>query len=124
MNCPECDSEMVKSQMLFGAEFDYCRTCRKELSETIQPVKVPKFWSKDSGLPLHDFLQGSSKPPPTWPDPKEDPAKQTPSFNHLQPQQPRPSPVAKDVDLWQQAQGSGVNNVYGDDELTIEDGGD
>lgn len=32
---------MVKSQMLTGAEFDYCRTCRKELAEMIQPELEP-----------------------------------------------------------------------------------
>ena len=33
MICPQCSNLMVKSYMLQGEEFDYCRTCKKELSE-------------------------------------------------------------------------------------------
>ncbi len=37
MNCPQCSNEMVKARATArGDEYDYCRTCRKELSE-MQP---------------------------------------------------------------------------------------
>lgn len=31
MKCPTCSTETIKSYMLLGDEFDYCRTCKKEV---------------------------------------------------------------------------------------------
>lgn len=37
MTCPQCNSEMVKAKATdFGQEYDYCRGCKKELSEMIK----------------------------------------------------------------------------------------
>lgn len=34
MNCPQCSNEMILAKATdFGAEYHYCRTCKKELSE-------------------------------------------------------------------------------------------
>jgi len=70
MRCPECKSEMVKSQMLFGQEFDYCRECKKELSELIvtNPFKSPTP-VKTVTLPVNPRLQPGWQPGPqdTWP---------------------------------------------------------
>ena len=34
MNCPVCLNLMIKAKATnFGEEYDYCRTCKKELSE-------------------------------------------------------------------------------------------
>lgn len=34
MNCPACNGLMIKARATnFGSEYDYCRTCKKELSE-------------------------------------------------------------------------------------------
>lgn len=45
MNCPQCAMEMIKAKATnFGEEYDYCRTCKKELSEM-----VPKL-----GLKIED----------------------------------------------------------------------
>ena len=34
MTCPTCSNDMVKAKATdFGEEYDYCRTCKKELKE-------------------------------------------------------------------------------------------
>ena len=34
MNCPICSNKMIKTKATaFGDEYDYCRTCKKELKE-------------------------------------------------------------------------------------------
>jgi hypothetical protein len=42
MNCPICKNEMVKARATnFGEDYDYCRTCKKELKELqAQPIYV------------------------------------------------------------------------------------
>lgn len=41
MNCPVCANSMVKARATsFGEEYDYCRTCKKELAEMIA---IPKL---------------------------------------------------------------------------------
>lgn len=43
MNCPTCKNEMVKAKATnFGDEYDYCRTCKKELKEMEAPCLVVK----------------------------------------------------------------------------------
>jgi hypothetical protein len=50
INCPQCSKPMIKSYMLSGDEFDYCRTCKKELSEMqVQSIKQ----GVDTLLTLH-----------------------------------------------------------------------
>ena len=49
MNCPQCNSEMIRAQATdFGEAYDFCRTCKKELKE-LQP-KVREYV-----LPAIDF---------------------------------------------------------------------
>lgn len=43
MNCPQCQTEMVKARATnFGEEYDYCRSCKKELKELQQAKVAPK----------------------------------------------------------------------------------
>lgn len=51
MICPQCGNEMVKSYMLQGGEFDYCRTCKKELAEMTQ-----KLEDANEDDEVHDFI--------------------------------------------------------------------
>jgi hypothetical protein len=39
VKCPACDSEMVKARATnHGPDYDYCRTCKKEMSELPPPA--------------------------------------------------------------------------------------
>lgn len=54
MNCPQCKNLMVKAKATaFGEEYDYCRTCKKELKEfkvedaafnALDQVTIPGHW--------------------------------------------------------------------------------
>jgi hypothetical protein len=41
VNCPKCTTEMVKVQVSnFSDPYDYCRACKKELSELIKIIPI------------------------------------------------------------------------------------
>lgn len=41
MNCPKCQNDMIKTRAKNnGEEFDYCRTCKKELAEIEEEFAV------------------------------------------------------------------------------------
>lgn len=52
--CPKCSNLMVKSYMLNGDEFDYCRTCKKELSE-LQTTSTEKLSKISSTRTFHNM---------------------------------------------------------------------
>lgn len=59
MRCPICTNDMVKASVGNGTpSYDYCRTCKKELSEMVIPFKpLPGF------LRYRDFSGGLTEYP-------------------------------------------------------------
>ena len=59
MTCPQCNSDMVKSYMLGGDEFFYCKTCKKELAEmqSSLPYKTPQ--NRKLHRAFHELCQTS-----------------------------------------------------------------
>lgn len=33
MKCPQCNNDLIKVSLQFSGEYDYCRTCKKELKD-------------------------------------------------------------------------------------------
>lgn len=66
MNCPKCSTEMVKARASnFGPEYDYCRTCKKELAEIIPGMLAPgeKLVTEQTWRRAGDTMEVKISPP-------------------------------------------------------------
>lgn len=58
MSCPTCTAEMVKARATaFGEEYDYCRSCKKELKEMVPATSLPSEVALPDYIP--DFIMES-----------------------------------------------------------------
>ncbi len=75
MTCPQCKNLMVKAKATnFGEEYDYCRTCKKELkemAETNNDVLADPYWLNIADTVLFAVDKSPSVPNPSggqlWP---------------------------------------------------------
>lgn len=59
MNCPECNSPMIRAKATsFGEEYDYCRSCKKELSEIRFHIKKRTGFIPPSTQEIYPVAQG------------------------------------------------------------------
>lgn len=58
MMCPTCETDMVKAKATaFGEEYDYCRSCKKELKEMMPASSIPSEVAMPDYIP--DFIMES-----------------------------------------------------------------
>lgn len=55
MDCPVCQGSLTKSMMWHGEEFDYCKSCKKELSELLKDTCYDSEWPADMDLTYADY---------------------------------------------------------------------
>lgn len=64
MQCPTCGTAMVKARATnFGEEYDYCRVCKKEITEMSPTVGVDRRGT-DFSRPSTCYVRGAE--PHTW----------------------------------------------------------